>query len=125
MEMYVHRFISSLVFTCAIETATLWVLMRYVFKNIRVSWWKILFAGVFASFATITYVWFVFPVMATWPRGLPTAWSEPFAFLVEALFYKMFFDMKWKHALAASLICNVVSFVLGPILRSLGLWIYW
>jgi hypothetical protein len=123
--MFVHRFISSLAFTCTVETITLWLLVRYALKDTHTPWQKILFAGMFASFATITYVWFVFPVMATWPKGLSTVWSEPFVFLVEALFYKLFLDMKWKNALAASFICNVASFVAGPILRSLGLWFYW
>lgn len=125
LVQYVHNFLSSLFFTDVIETAILWVLIRYVVRNSRIATIDIIFAGLFASFATITYVWFVFPVIATWPKGNPTVWSEPFAFLVEALFYRMYLRLSWKNALAVSLICNIGSFIGGNALRMMGLWLYW
>ncbi len=121
---YVHRFISSLVFTTTIETIVLLLLLVYVFKK-REQLKDIVFAGVLGSFATIPYVWFVFPFITYWPRATSLMWSEPFAVLVEALIYNRVLKLNWKYALAASIVCNIASYFIGPLLRAYGLWIYW
>jgi ABC-type enterochelin transport system permease subunit len=122
---YVHQFLNSLVFTVSVETIVLWVLMRFVMRDTRTPLSGIIFSGIFASFSTISYVWFVFPVVATWPKGMSTLYSEPFAVLVEALVYHITLKLRARDALAVSFICNVVSFLVGPLLRSAGLWLYW
>ncbi len=120
---YVHRFLTSLGFTCFVETAILFFLLTFVFRKYRLSPWQILFAGVFASFATIGYVWFVFP--AFMPRSQSLWISEPTIFLIEALFYRLFLKVSWRDALILSFAANVASYFLGPLMRSAGLWIYW
>lgn len=120
----IHRFLTSLGFTVIVETTILFLLLRFFYKKRDIPSLQILAAGFFATFSTIPYVWFVFPFVRQWPLGV-VYWSEPFAFLVEATFYRLFLKLDWKAALVVSFICNAGSFFIGPFLRSQGLWIYW
>jgi hypothetical protein len=121
---YTHSFITSLVFTSIIETAVLYALVRFVLKK-NIATRDILFAGIFASFATIGYVWFVFPVFIPKSVMPSVVLSEPFVFLVEALFYRLYLKLSWRDALLASLAANLASYLGGPAIRWLGLWPVW
>lgn len=118
---YVHAFLLSLAFTCAIETAVVFILLRFALQPSMPAK-KIVFAGVFASFATIGYVWFVFPALI--PKSvMPSVWlSEPFVFLVEAIFYRTYLRLSWREALAVSFAANAISFLGGRALRIANLW---
>ncbi len=123
---FVHRFLSSLIFTAVVETAALMLLLRFAFRSTGVRMKDALAAGLFASFMTIPYVWFVFPYLLRWPSGLHVLIAaESFAFLLEALFFRTFLKIGWGPALALSLACNILSYFLGPLLRAHGLWLYW
>ena len=122
---YTHRFITTLGLTAFVETAVLFFLFRYVLRDRAYSNAQILFAGLFASFATIAYVWYVFPNVIKWPRQTSLMWSEPFVAIVEAIFYRMYFRVNWWKAFFLSFVCNASSFYLDIILRSWGIWIYW
>lgn len=122
---YIHRFLTSLGFTVLVETAMLFVLLVVVLKRRDIQPFRLLFAGFFASFATIPYVWFVFPYIHSWSRQTSVLFSEPFIFFVEVVFYRIFLKLDWRLAFAASLVANLASYLLGPFLRSHGLWIYW
>src|SRR4051812_45969865 len=98
----VHRFLTSLVFTCSVETAVIFFLLTSVFRKYRLNSRDVLFAGIFASFATIGYVWFVFP--AFMPRTQSLWISEPAVFLIEALFYRMYLKVSWRDALILSFV---------------------
>jgi hypothetical protein len=39
--------------------------------------------------------------------------SEIFAFLVEAFFYRFYFDVKFRYSLLISFVCNLFSWGLG------------
>ena len=115
MNFYVKDFILALIFTDVTETIVLFCLLWYVFK-IRVDGWqKIIIAGLFASFMTLPYVWFVF-TMFFWQKNTYVIVSEMFAFIMEAIFYRFFLKLDWKMAFLASLLCNAVSFLLGLLL---------
>jgi hypothetical protein len=120
--MYVHRALTSLGFTVAVETAVLFILLYYVYKYRHLRVKDVIFAGILASSLTIPYVWFVFPYVVNWSRNTSAFFSEPFAFLIEALVYNRVLKLDWKTALAVSLVCNIASYLLGPILRMNGLW---
>lgn len=122
---YIHRFLTSFAFTEIVEISVLFIFVRFALKNYFLSRVKIFFAGFLASFATIPYVWFVFPSIANWTRESSLVVSEPFVFAVEALLYRAVLGLEVKHAFLVSLLANLSSFVLGPLLRSYGLWIYW
>lgn len=122
--VFVHRFLTSLFFTDAIETLVLILLLRAVFKN-RTELSRLIFAGLYASFSTIAYVWFVFPYLMYWPASVAIGFAEVFAFTVEAVLYRFVLRLSWKVAFFVSFACNLVSYMLGPILRAHGLWITW
>lgn len=127
MITYSHSFITSFLLTISSETLVLFLLVRKFLKIPagEIPAKQLLFAGFFASFATLPYVWYVFPGLFDWTRAISLPYSELFVFLVEALFYRMYLEISWKKALLVSLLCNSVSFALGPLLRSFGLWFYW
>lgn len=122
---FVHRFITSLVFTGVIETAILILLLRFVFRTHTLRLSQMVFVGLFASFATIPYVWFVFPYVITWPWSTAIMYSETFAFIIEAILYRVVLKVSWRTAFLVSLVCNLASYLLGPYLRAHGLWFYW
>lgn len=121
---YIHNFITSLAFTVVVETLLLFLLLRLIFKD-KTGTKKVIFAGAFASFSTIPYVWFVFPYIFSWSLSTSLYYSEPFAFIVEAIFYRTFLKTRWGASLIISLTCNLASYLLGPLLRAQGIWIYW
>jgi hypothetical protein len=123
--VFVHKFLSSLVFTDAVETIVLILLVRYVLRNHTLKLQQMLFAGLYASFSTISYVWFVFPFITDWSASTEIIFAEAFAFIVEALFYRWVLKLDWKVVFFLSFVCNLVSYLLGPVLRAHGLWIYW
>jgi len=88
MLTYTYRFLFALVLTIFIETIILWIFIRKIFKfeDGRFSASNIIFAGIMASFSTIPYVWYVFPILIYWSFKLSLILSEIFAILVEASF---------------------------------------
>lgn len=122
---YIHRFISSLVFTSVLETLIVFLIFWVILRRRDIKARIIIFTGVLASYATIPYVWFVFPYINNWPRATSLHYSEPFVFLVEAVIYRVFLKTNMPVALGLSLVANLASYLLGPLLRGHGLWIYW
>jgi hypothetical protein len=121
MLTYTYRFLFALVFTIFIETIILWIFIRKIFKfkDGRFSNLNIIFAGIMASFSTIPYVWYVFPILIYWSFKLSLILSEVFAFLVEAIFYRFYFDVKFRYSLLISFVCNLFSWGLGYLLKIL------
>ncbi len=122
---YVHRFITSMVFTVAIETPILYILLRQLFRERAIESRSIIIVGILASFASIPYVWFVFPYLANWPRSTSLIFSESFVVVLEAVIYALVLRVNIWKAIFISLVANSSSYLLGPVLRSFGLWIYW
>ncbi len=123
--LFVHRFLSSLIFTDTVETIVLILLLRYLFKNRAISIGRMVAAGLYASFSTISYVWFVFPYLMNWAPTTAIIFAELFAFVVEALFYRLVLKIDWRVAFFISFVCNAISYLLGPLLRAHGIWINW
>ena len=106
-------FLGALFFTVAVETVALFLCARVLFKmkQKQAPDALLLFCGVALSFATLPYVWFVFPMLASGTAYVAAA--ELFAFAVEAIGYKFILRVDWKRAAALSFICNAASFLLG------------
>jgi len=121
MLTYTYRFLFALVFTIFIETIILWIFIRKIFKfkDGRFSTSNIIFAGIMASFSTISYVWYIFPILIYWSFKLSSILSEIFAVLVEAVFYRFYFDMKFRYSLLISFVCNLFSWGLGYLFKFL------
>jgi len=119
MLIYASHFFGALIFAVAIETLCLIFIARKIYrlpKN-QLKLKTIIFAGFFASFATLPYVWYIFPILFYGSARLAAFSSEIFAVLVEALFYSLVFNWGYKKALLASLLCNLVSFGLGELTK--------
>ncbi len=88
-------------------------------KSIFISPWfspgRIFFAGFFASFATLPYLWFVLPRYLS-SYTLYAFGGEAFVILGEALFYAAYFRLSCKAAFALSLGCNLASLWAGKLL---------
>lgn len=122
---YVYSFLTSAVFTISIEMIVLSFLLLFVFKKSFYSVKDLVTAGIFASSMTIPYVWFVFPFVTFWSRSESLFVSEPVVTIIEAIFYHLYLKLDLKRSFVISIACNLTSFLLGPILRTYGLWIFW
>lgn len=122
---YLHRFITAFVFTETVEIIVLFLLIWFFYSKKELGVVKIVIVGFLATFSTLPYVWFVFPSMIIISFNLYIAVSELFAFVMEAILYRLCFGFKWRMVFILSFTCNVVSFLLGLFLQSKGLWIYW
>jgi hypothetical protein len=118
MLNYSHLFLQALFFTVFIETAVLFLLIRIFWKKEKFifSNTKLLFTGFLTSFATIPYVWYVFPVLIYRNQNIALFISELFAFFVEGLIYYFMLNLSIKRAFIVSFVCNVISFLLGRLL---------
>ena len=76
---------------------------------------RIFFAGFFASFATLPYLWFLLPRYLS-SYGLYAFGGEALVVLGEALFYTAYFRLSPKAAFALSLGCNLASLGAGKLL---------
>jgi len=110
---YEQLFLYALLFTVTVETATLFLCARLLFKMKRKDAPDalLLFCGIALSFATLPYVWFLFPAFTSGAAYVVCA--ELFAFAAEAIGYKYILRVDWKRAAALSFICNAASFLLG------------
>ena len=121
----IHQFLTSMTFTTIVETTILLLLLKKVIKHGHISKSRIFIAGIFANFATVPYVWFIFPYLFSWSLSASLLFSEPFVAVVEAVFYRIFLKTSWKASFLISITANLTSYLLGPYLRAHGLWLYW
>ncbi|MFC1743198.1 hypothetical protein ACFL35_04335 [Candidatus Riflebacteria bacterium] len=113
MSNYEHSFFKALFLTCFLETIALLILTRFaiIFKKIEnISAAKIIFAGTFASFATLPYLWFILPVYFKDIISIILV-GEPLVILLEALFFLFFLPITCSYALLFSFLCNLFSLV--------------
>lgn len=115
---YEHQFIFSLLLTLVVEIPVLLVVVRLLLKREkeRLPVALLLFAGFFATFATLPYVWFLFPFFIRVHIPYVIA-SEMFALIMEALFYLFILRISLKKAFLLSLFCNAASFLIGELVK--------
>ena len=119
---YETAFLRALVWTLLSETAALgagvYVLFRLrqdLSKSPLFSRKRILFAGFFASFATLPYLWFLLPQYIS-SYFFYALTGEIFVILLEALFFGAYFLLSPGVSLVLSLACNLVSLGVGKFL---------
>lgn len=118
VTLYLQQFFTALVFTDAVELAVLFLMLRIVFRATKemIDTKSIIFSGLFASCATLPYVWFVFfPLIQHQSRTLAMVISETTVVVIEGIFYFFMLKLSPKKAFLCSLVCNMVSFVGGLI----------
>tara|TARA_Y100000034_G_scaffold108567_1_gene139039 strand:- start:92 stop:436 length:345 start_codon:yes stop_codon:yes gene_type:complete len=109
--LYQTKFLISLFITLIIELPVLFLMLRFFYKNKKISVRKIIFVGFFASALTLPYLWFVLsPYILS---NYYIYFGEFLVFLVEALVYNQILELKFNKALFLSFICNLVSFIIG------------
>jgi hypothetical protein len=116
---YEIKFLLSLLLTLCIETPVLWIILRvfYKYNKDALPSPMIIFAGFIVSFATLPYVWFIFPFFIRTYLVYMIA-SECFAFLLESVFYVFILKVSIKRACVLSFLCNAVSFLAGEGLKA-------
>ena len=115
-NFYEIEFLKALLFTVSIETIVLLILVKVIpfFKKYNISNLKIIFTGILSSFATLPYVWFIFPAFI-FDQNLYIMTSESFAVITETLIFRHLLKLKFKNSLLLSLACNMISFAAGLI----------
>jgi hypothetical protein len=101
------KFIFSLVLTLIIEIPILIFLYRIIFQLKKQSLLKLFVVGFLASALTLPYLWFVLPFYINTIYYIYI--GEILVFLVEALIYYEFLEIKLKKALIISFIANIIT----------------
>jgi len=109
---YEIAFLKALLLTISIETVVLYILLKFVFKKPKVLNRVILIAGITASFATLPYLWFIYPLFLR-TRLTYIIVSELTAVLLESFILLGFLRVNYIRALILSFICNATSFFIG------------
>ena len=112
---YELLFLKSLVLTITIETVVMIMFFRLITKLKDIGIFRLLITGFITSFATLPYLWFVFPDYID-----SKLWyiiiGESFAVLVEAIIIRATLRAKFIQSLYCSLSCNIISFLAGLII---------
>jgi len=116
---YEWLFLKSLALTIFIETFVIVLYFRLVLvlKQKEIEIHRLLITGFIASFATLPYLWFVFPHyidQKIWYMII----EESFAVLMEAIIIGAILRIKFIQSLLCSLTCNMISFLSGLIIMN-------
>ncbi len=107
---YENYFLISLFLTLVVEIPVLYLISRYFYKVNNN--WNIVLSGILASVLTLPYFWFVLPAFII-NRSIYVFAGESMIILVEAFIYFKLLKLKFKQALAISLIANLASILVG------------
>ena len=115
---YEYSFLLSLFLTVIVETSVLFIVARcfLIRDTSHLSNGLLLFAGIFASFSTLPYLWFILPVFIK-PYYLYAAVGEFLVVLIECVFYYFVLRIGSRKALFLSFVCNLASFLTGLMLN--------
>lgn len=112
---YEILFLKSLLLTIIIETIALFVIFKFFTTKFKINNYTLLFTGILATFATLPYLWFIFPVIFK-----TNVWyhfsSETFAVLTESLIIMGLLRINYKESIIISFICNMSSYIIGLII---------
>lgn len=114
MQDYELKFLIALLDTVIIETIVMIFLVKKIYKKDmeHVSWERLIFAGVFCSFASLPYLWFIAPYFLR-TKALLYSVGEIVVFLIESVMIFFVLRIKFTKALIISLSCNLASFLIG------------
>jgi len=114
---YEFLFLKSLALTILIETFVIIIYFRLIDKRNDVKIPELLLTGFIASFATLPYLWFIFPVYIH-QKICYMIIGESFAVLVEAIIIGAVLKTKFATSLLCSFTCNTISFLAGLIIMN-------
>lgn len=113
------RFVIALLITIITETIVIVCCIRFLFKigPEKLSLHRCLFAGFFASFATLPYLWFVLPSFIL-SYSIEVIIGEAGVFIVEAVAYVYLLNMPFRKTIALSVSANIASIIVGLLVLS-------
>jgi len=106
------EFLLALAVTIAIETGVLLLGWRWFGAGVKPRWTRLALAGVVPSALTMPYLWFILPRFVNGAAYVPL--GECLVVLAEAPVLAAVLGWRPGRALLASLLCNLASFLLGP-----------
>jgi hypothetical protein len=113
---YELLFIKNLILTISIETVVLILIFRLFIKTENFNTSNLISTGFIASFATLPYLWFVFPNYID-QKIWYVIFSESFAVIFEAFIIGRILKLKIIKSFLISLTCNSISFFVGLIVN--------
>jgi hypothetical protein len=108
--IYEKDFLYALLTTISIESIIMFFLL-YFFNFNKLNIKNIFFLGILPSFATLPYLWFIFPIFFIGKPILYIFFGELFVLIMEGLIIKGILDISLSKALFYSLITNIISFL--------------
>ncbi|OGJ21708.1 hypothetical protein A3K73_03120 [Candidatus Pacearchaeota archaeon RBG_13_36_9] len=117
LSSYDVSFLKSLVLTVIIETLVLILIVRKFYKisSKKIPTKYLIFAGIFCSFSTISYLWYFLPsLISDWTIYVIV--GELLVFLIESVVLSFILKLSIKRSLLASFVCNFASFFIGLII---------
>lgn len=114
--IYEIEFLKALILTITIETIVLFVLFKVFFKKNEISNVHLFFTGILITFATLPYLWFIFPYFIhskIWYH----VFGEMFVTVIESIIIMAMLRIKYSKALLVSFICNVTSYGIGLLIH--------
>jgi len=115
---YELLFLKCLALTILIETLVLITYFRWIIKRKEIRISRLLVTGFIASFATLPYLWFIFPNYIDQKIAYMFI-GESFAVLVETIIIGLALRIKFLQSFLCSLLCNGISFLVGLIISML------
>jgi hypothetical protein len=114
MPAYEQKFLLALLDTIIVESVVLIIFVKWIYKKEmeHISWKQVIFAGVFTSFATIPYLWFIAPIFLP-TKALLYSIGEIIIFFIESVILYFILRIKYTRALIISFSCNLISFLIG------------
>ena len=106
---YEYDFLKSLLLTIMIEFSVLIMIVKYYLKK-PVTWDRLLFAGIFPSFSTLPYLWFVLPIFFINDFTAYVWVGEISVTLVEIIILFFLLKLTWKEAFLLSVSANISSY---------------
>ncbi|MCE3230071.1 MAG: hypothetical protein K0S32_4622 [Bacteroidetes bacterium] len=112
-------FLRSFLITILAELIVLFILFKTLYRSLNIKNGILLFTGFISSFATLPYAWFVLPTLI---EGGPTyiIVSEISVTLIESFMIYGLLKINYKKAIIISVICNLISFLIGVGLNCVG-----
>ena len=111
-SIYEVNFIYSLFLTIIIEGVVIYSLVSYFYKQ-ELKTVDILSITLLPSFATLPYVWFLFPVFLRDNYTLYLWVAEFFVLIIEMFILSYLLKFSLKNALFLSFSANLISYLIG------------
>jgi len=118
IAVFHQKFLWGLIITISLETLVLFFMIRLCIKKGRqeLSNQILLFTGIFCSFATLPYLWFVLPYyLRQRSYYLFIIVGEISVTLIESVIIYYVLRLDYKRSLLISVLCNAVSVAFGLI----------